>query len=335
MLQKIIKTALEAGASDIHLSNEISFMRCNGLLQPLHLTISDADLRKWAEAYNLSSQWVTTLQIVDGTRLRITTFETNLGISFAIRILMPNIPTIADLNIPNQIFNNICGKKGLYLIAGATGSGKSTTASAIINMILEKQAIHLVTMENPIERVFSSSISQISQQELGTHFSSFADAAQLALHQDPDVIYFSELTDYLTIQTALTLAETGHLVIGTVHSRGAIEAVTRIVDIFESSRQDFVLAQLMATVIGVCWQQLVSNDFQRYPLVEYMEITPAISNHYLKKQGTLTIRNDLNNQLNCFSRIASAKYLQNLGVPLSAIQEALTRDEINQLSLRQ
>ena len=221
----------------------------------------------------------------------------------------------------------------MFLLAGATGSGKSTTAACMIELML-KRGIHLVSLENPIEYIFRSNTSCITQQEYGKHFTSFAVAAQHVMYQDPDVIYFGELTDLETIATALTLAETGHFVLGTIHAKGAAEAITRVIDIFDASRQNFVRSQLLSCLSGVFWQELIPGSSEQYPLYEMLQLTPAIASAISQGKPAISIRGELQNSIGCISRNKSAAELISLGIAVSDIRGYLTDAESKLLTIK-
>ncbi len=200
--------------------------------------------------------------------------------ALALRSLPLNIPDLQELGLPD-ITNNFLEKtKGLVLITGATGSGKSTTLASMIKMINERYNYHITTIEDPVEYLHRHNKSMVTQKEIGSDALSFSDALRSSLREDPDVIMLGEMRDMETISIALTAAETGHLVLSTLHTNGAVKAIDRILDAFPTEQQNQVKSQLATVLEGVISQQLVPrNDQNSLTLAsEVMVVTPAVRN---------------------------------------------------------
>ncbi|MFM8315495.1 MAG: type IV pilus twitching motility protein PilT, partial [Deltaproteobacteria bacterium] len=170
------------------------------------------------------------------------------------------IPKLASLGFPPAVNNLILKPKGLVLVTGATGSGKSTTLASLINELNEKERLHIITVEDPIEYIHSHSKCLVNQREIGVDAVSYSDAVKAALREDPDVVLIGEMRDRETIETALTLAETGHLVLSTLHTNGAYQTINRIVQAFPNEHQDRVKMQLSMVLEGILSQVLLEKS---------------------------------------------------------------------------
>lgn len=204
-------------------------------------------------------------------------------IGVTVRALSSNIPKIQSLGLPESVMEFTKAKKGLILVTGPTGSGKSTTLASIIDCINETRKDHIITIEDPIEYLHNSKQSYVTQREVGfaADTLSFKNALKYALRQDPDVILIGEMRDYETMGIAITSAETGHLVFGTLHTSSAAQTVGRIIDVFPTDQQPQVRAQLSANLVGVVSQLLLPKADQsgRCIACEVMKINPAIKNN--------------------------------------------------------
>ena len=190
-------------------------------------------------------------------RVRGNAFMQRGAVSVALRIIPLEIPTLADLALPPTAERFASAPSGLVLLTGPTGAGKSTTLASLIDHVNTHRACHILTIEDPIEYVHRHRHSVVNQREIGVDAASFADALRAALREDPDVILVGELRDTESIAATLTLAETGHLVFGTLHTNDTAQALDRIVDVFPSDRRDQIQVQLSATLQGVIYQRLV------------------------------------------------------------------------------
>lgn len=220
------------------------------------------------------------LEIKDNGRFRINIFRHHKGLSLAARPLGHDLLSFSELGLPD-VFNDLVNlKHGLILITGPAGSGKTTTLASFINAINQNDERHIITIEDPIEYLLPNKRSLIHQREVGWHTASFSDGLRSALRESPDVIVVGELRDLESISLALRAAETGHLVLGTLHSGSAVQAITRIIDVFDSRRQDQVMVQLAQSLQCICSQNLIKR-IDRPGMILSTEIligTLAISN---------------------------------------------------------
>ena len=215
----------------------------------------------------------------DGVRFRLNLHQQEGGIALAARVIPQEIPSPKDLRFEPTLLNLTNLMDGLVLVVGPTGHGKSTTLASMIEEINKTRKAHIITVEDPIEFVFDDKLSLIEQREIGVDTKSFANALKHVLRQDPNVILVGEMRDPETIATVLTAAETGHLVFSTLHTASAAEAVERIVDVFEGSKQKQILIQLGAVLRGIVAQQLLpSTNGKRVAAREILINTSAVSN---------------------------------------------------------
>lgn len=196
----------------------------------------------------------------DGTRLRANIYHQRNNIAATYRILRNKIPTFQELDIPEAVRKLINEPRGLVLITGPTGSGKTTTLASMVDYVNNKQAKHVMTIEDPIEYVYYHAKSMIHQREVGRDVDSFAKALRSSLREDPDIIMVGEMRDYETISAAITAAETGHLVLSTLHTTSAAQTIERIIDAYPSHGQAQARTQLANVLRGIVTQQLVPLD---------------------------------------------------------------------------
>ncbi len=281
--------AIKKEASDVHLvGDELPMLRVEGELvvldeKPLKNKeletaifglLSKEQIQKYQEELELDFGYEQ-----DGARFRINLHQEQERIGMTARLIPQTIPTPEDLRFEPALkdFTNLLD--GLVLITGPTGSGKSTTIASMIEEINKTRKSHIVTVEDPIEFVFEDKKCLIEQREVGTDTKSFANALKYVLRQDPNIIYVGEMRDPETIATVLTAAETGHLVFSTLHTSSAAEAIERIVDVFEGSKQKQILIQLSSVLRGVVAQQLIpSKDGGRVPAREILINTSGVAN---------------------------------------------------------
>ncbi len=211
-------------------------------------------------------------------RFRVNVFFSRLGLSAVFRLIPTQVLTAAQLHLPDVILKFARQKKGLIVVTGATGSGKSTTLAAMVDYINRSRKEHILTVEDPIEFVHKGMLCLINQREVGVHTSSFSAALRSALREDPDVILVGEMRDLETIELAITAAETGHLVLGTLHTSTAAKTVDRMINVFPADQQAQIRAMLSESLKGVIAQNLLrATDGKRVAAFEILVNTPAVS----------------------------------------------------------
>ena len=288
-LEELIKLAINDGASDIHLSSGCPpALRVHGSLDYIESSpvFTKEALEKFISEILTEAQHERFTRTGDldfaftyGTqRFRGSAYREMNGVSLTFRLVPTLIRSLDELGLP-PILKTISQKhRGLFLATGQTGHGKSSTLAAIISEINHNRKAHIVTIEDPIEYIHTPAISVIHQREIGHDTENFASGIRHVLRQDPDVIMIGEMRDLETIGAAITAAETGHLVFGTLHTQDASQSIERIVDVFPPHQQNQVRLQLAYTLIGICSQQLIPRDDikGRVCATEIMITTPAI-----------------------------------------------------------
>lgn len=221
------------------------------------------------------------LQTPTGLRVRANTFYQKGTLSAAYRLISRKVPDLAALGTPEVLQCLLARQRGLILITGPAGSGKTTTIAGMINLINEKRACHIITIEDPIEFVHTNQRAIIDQREIEKDTLTFADALHCVLRQAPDVIVIGEMRDYVTASAAVAAAETGHLVTATLHTNDAIQAVDRMLDLFPPEQEQQLRAQLAFTLLGVFAQQLVPrrDGAGRVPATEVLLVNRAVAAH--------------------------------------------------------
>ncbi|WP_417314964.1 type IV pilus twitching motility protein PilT [Enterobacter sp.] len=287
MLEEMVALSVKHNVSDLHLcSDSPPRWRRSGLLEPAPFPVPDVKqlLESWLNDEQQGAWWANgqvdfALTLPGEQRLRGSAFSHINGVSVALRILPVSCPKLAALGAPKAIPALLAGGSGLILVTGATGSGKSTTLAAMVDYLNQHYDGHILTLEDPVEFIYQSQCCLIQQREVGQHCRSFAEALRGALREDPDVILLGELRDSETIRLALTAAETGHLVLATLHTRGAAQAIERLVDTFPSQEKDPVRNQLAGSLRAVLAQTLC-QDLQggRVALYELLVNTSAAAN---------------------------------------------------------
>ncbi|EHG7580613.1 type IV pilus twitching motility protein PilT [Citrobacter sp. RHB21-C05] len=286
-MEEIVALSVKHNVSDLHLSNAWpARWRKRGRLEAAPFPIPDMDslLAQWLDARQLAvfqqeGQLDFAVTLTGNQRLRASAFRQQRGISLALRLLPSRCATLEALTTPAALPELLASENGLILVTGATGSGKSTTLAAMVDWLNRHTDGHILTLEDPIEYIYASQRCLIQQREIGMHCSSFAAGLRAALREDPDVILLGELRDSETIRLALTAAETGHLVLATLHTRGAAQAVERLVDTFPAQEKEPVRSQLAGSLRAVLSQKLEPDKQEgRVALFELLINTPATGN---------------------------------------------------------
>lgn len=286
-MEEIVALSVKHNVSDLHLCNAWSARwRKRGRVEVAPFTSPDiqALLAQWLsdaqqEQLRINGQLDFAVSLAGNLRLRASAFAHQQGTSLALRLLPASCPILAELQAPPVLTNLLSCENGLILVTGATGSGKSTTLAAMVEYLNQHTEAHILTLEDPIEYCYASQRCLIQQREVGVHCSSFASGLRAALREDPDVILLGELRDSETIRLALTAAETGHLVLATLHTRGAAQAIERLIDSFPAQEKDPVRSQLAGSLRAVLSQKLEKDKQDgRVALFELLINTPAAGN---------------------------------------------------------
>ena len=288
-IEELVDQAHAAGASDIHLVSGLPpKQRVDGVLASMPgcepLTPDQCEVYAQALAgrgYDAIKERgeLDLAHTIAGVRVRINLFRQKGNISAALRLLSDVIPPLEGLGVPPAVLDFPKLQRGIILVTGETGSGKSTTMAALLDQINHTRDDHIITLEDPIEYVHTPDRCVINQREIGTDTASYADALRAVLREDPDVILIGEMRDLNTIETALTAAETGHLVLATLHTNSAADSIDRMVDVFPEGLQRQIRMQVSTCLHAVLSQQLVRRrGGGRVLAAELMIVTPAIRN---------------------------------------------------------
>lgn len=290
-IDELLHIVVDRNASDLHLcANSEPVIREDGALKRLNFELltpqvtqrmmydilSDENIHKFESTLELDFSYA----LPRRARFRVNCYRDRGSVSSAFRLIPQKIPTVQELNLP-PVLERITDKpRGLVLVTGPTGSGKSTSLAAMIHYINLNRAVHIITIEDPIEYLHTHKLSVINQRELGQDTKSFANALRASLREDPDVILVGEMRDIETIQLAITAAETGHLVFATLHTNNAAESIDRMIDVFPPGQQEQIRIQLANNIQAVISQQLMPRAGApgRIPAVEVMLATPAVRN---------------------------------------------------------
>lgn len=291
-IEQILLKAGESGASDVHITVGLPpKMRVNGklvnmedfgrMMPPQTREIADQIMSEAQKSiFEKNGQYDMSFSISEVGRFRVNLFKQRGSIAIVLRIVAGNVPDPAVLGIPESVIDLYSKKRGLILVTGATGSGKSTTIAAIIDKINNNLNRHIITLEDPIEFTYRHQESIVNQREIGIDSRNYADALRAALREDPDVILVGEMRDLETISTAITAAETGHLVLSTLHTIGSASTVDRIIDVFPPHQQQQIRFQLANVLESIISQQLLptSDENARVGAFEVLHVNSAVRN---------------------------------------------------------
>jgi len=291
-IEELLKVAVGNGASDLHITTGLPpVLRVVGSLRPVEgftplspqdteglvlALMNDEHRRVFAEQGQVDFSY----GLPGVGRFRVNAYRQRGTCGAAIRVIPHEIPTVAELGLPPIIETLARKSRGFIVVTGPTGSGKSTTLAAMVDLINSERSCHVMTIEDPIEYLHRHKKAMVNQREIGQDSASFALALRAALREDPDVILVGEMRDLETMSTAITAAETGHLVLATLHTGDAVQTIDRIIDVYPPYQQQQVRIQLAATLVAVISQQLVPRKDKpgRVPAVEVMVGTPAVRN---------------------------------------------------------
>ena len=332
VIDTLIREARIRSVSDIHITEGMPvWYRIHGCLTQAREVLKEYDIREvllgmmnekqrkqFEDGQDVDFAWQTT----DGCRQRVNIFCEQKKIAATIRLLNQHIPTLEELKIPTTLYQLSEEPRGIILVTGPTESGKSTTLAAVIEAMNQKYDRHIITIEDPIEYVYECKKSLIHQREVGQDVTNFASALRSALREDPDVILVGEMRDYETISAALLAAETGHLVLSTLHTTGAAQTVERIIDACPAESQNQVRIQLAGTLKGIISQCLIpcGGGMTRVPATEFLTGSDAILN---------LIREGKTHQISAMMQSSAASGMHTLNMDLSRLMQQgyITREE--------
>ncbi|QQS58839.1 PilT/PilU family type 4a pilus ATPase [Candidatus Peregrinibacteria bacterium] len=304
-IDDILEAALELGASDIHLSaGERLAFRISGkiyfvdnypsipddMAEKLIFSLVSSEEQK--ETLLRTKELDTAYEHKDGTNFRVNIFYKRKSLSTVLRIIASEAFEMGELGLPAGVENLITQKQGLLLVTGPTGSGKSTSMQSMIEHINKGRVEHIITIEDPIEFIFKSKKSIISQREVGADTLSFANALRATLREDPDIVMIGEMRDPETIMAAINLSETGHLVISTLHTSGVPQTISRMINAFPTDQHNMIQNRLADCIIGILGQRLIPRADRkgRVGIYELMIATPGIR-HLIRSGSTTQIKN--------------------------------------------
>ncbi|WP_339059942.1 type IV pilus twitching motility protein PilT [Tepidibacillus marianensis] len=335
-IEQLMREAFEKRASDLHLTvGARPTFRIHGKLVPVDVPpLTPENTVNYLKKIITESQYQEFLQkgeidfsygLAGISRFRINAYQQRGTISLAIRVIPTAIPSLGDLGVPGIVNSFVDKPQGLVLVTGPTGSGKSTTLAAMIDVINKTQYKHIITLEDPIEYLHRHGQSLIDQREIGVDSFSFAAALRAALRQDPDVILVGEMRDLETISIAVTAAETGHLVFATLHTSGAANTIDRIIDVFPAHQQPQIRLQLASVLLGVMSQRLLPtiDETGRVVGMEILINTPAVAN---------LIRSEKVHQIQTVMQTGKSYGMQTMEM---ALQQLVKQGKIDEYTARQ
>lgn len=297
-LEKYLNYVVQQGASDLHLSvGECPVVRLDGRLYRLDkeplvtkesmLTLADTLLNEMKlKQFKKDRSFDFSIPLESGDRFRGNMYYQKENISLALRHIPKEIKPLKSLGMPDYIYKFMEKSQGLLLVTGPTGHGKSTTLAALVDYLNENKRYHIVTIEDPIEYLHKSKQSLIDQREVYEDAVDFSSALNSAFRQDVDVILLGEMRDLNTVSTAITAAETGHLILGTLHTNDSVQTIDRIIDIFPAHQQNQIRAQLASVLLGVISQRLLrKRGGGRVPAVEILIKNAAVENLIRQNQA--------------------------------------------------
>lgn len=347
LILDLLRQSVEKNASDLHITVGIPpILRVSGSLHKINdRPLSPQDTDNFVQELLNENQLLTlrengeldlSFSAAGLGRFRINIYRQRGSYSLAIRTVALNIPSIDDLGFPPILKELAMKQRGLILVTGPTGSGKSTTLASMIDYINTKRSCHILTLEDPIEYLHKHNKSIVNQREIGNDSKSFSNALRSALRQDPDVILVGEMRDLETISIAITAAETGHLVLSTLHTVGAAKTIDRIIDIFPSNQQQQIKVQLSSVLEGIISQQLLEKVGvqERVAALEIMVANSAIRNQ-IREGKTHQLQTNIQTGrkfgMNTMDNAILELYNQGLVDRKTALTFAVDRDSLNKL----
>ncbi|RYG38101.1 type IV pilus twitching motility protein PilT [bacterium] len=346
-IDELLHIIVDKGASDLHIcQNSQPMIRLDGKLKPLHFEkftpghaqrmlydiLSDDNINKFETTWELDFSY----SLPRRARFRVNLYREKGATAAAFRLIPQKIPTVEQLNLP-PILKTLCEKpRGLILVTGPTGSGKSTSLAAMINYINENHAHHIITIEDPIEYLHEHKKCIINQREVGADTKSFLNALRGSLREDPDILLVGEMRDIETISLAVTAAETGHLVFATLHTNTAAESIDRMVDVFPPEQQEQIRVQISNNIIAVVAQQLLprAGAKGRVPANEIMIASSAIRNLIREAkthQITSMIQMSANVGMFTMDQCLRDLYLKGLVTLDDAYSRCVNKDELTKM----
>lgn len=290
-IEEMLRIAKEAGASDLHITVGVPpKMRVNGQLITMDFPrllppdtdslLSEIMNDKQRERFEEKGEHDMSFSIPNLGRYRVNAYKQRGSVAIALRLVGTQVPSPETLGVPKSVIDLYQRKRGLVLVTGPTGSGKSTTLAAIIDKVNNNRECHVITLEDPIEYLHQHKMSMVNQREIGLDSQSYANALRAALREDPDVILVGEMRDFETISVAITAAETGHLVLSTLHTIGAASTVDRVIDVFPPHQQQQIRVQLANVLEAVISQQLIpkADGTGRVAAFEVLHANHAVRN---------------------------------------------------------
>jgi twitching motility protein PilT len=304
LIDKLLQTVVSQGASDLHISvGQPPVVRLHGRMRKLETKVLSSDDTTALMKSIAPDRCQTELQEVGGSdfgfafgsaaRFRVSIFKQKGNVGMVLRQIPTKFLSMDQLGLPAVCKELIMRPRGLFLVTGPTGSGKTTSLASMVNHLNETVDHHIITIEDPIEFYHTHKMSTVNQREVGVDVPSFAEAIRRSLRQDPDVILVGELRDLETIEAAITAAETGHVVFGTLHTTGAQGTINRIIDVFPMNQQDQIRTQLSTSIIAVLSQTLLPKiGGGRMGAYEMLVVTPAIAN-LIRENKTFRINSSI------------------------------------------
>lgn len=339
MLDRVLQAARQLGASDVHLKVGLPpIFRIRGDLRTLqnvppltHEIIESFALGIMNERQRdtFGKTWDVDLAYAtaDGVRYRVNVFQQRGHVGMVMRLIPPDVPSFEKLNLPKVVLDLAESERGMVLVTGITGSGKSTTLAAMVDYINARRASHIVTIEDPIEYAFKDRRSVVNQREVGFDTSSFSRALRAGLRQDPDVVLVGEMRDYETVEIAMTAAETGHLILSTLHTLDAVETVNRIISVYPPHQQAQARLQLAGVLRGVVSQRLLARADGKgmVPAVEILVATARVRELIMDPQRTREIHDAIKTGRDPYGMVSFDQSLTELVMQgLVSYEEALS-----------